>query len=44
MRDDKERLLDIKEAIQKIEKYSKKGAKAFRTDELVQGGLSAISK
>ena len=36
MRNDKERLLDIKEAIQTIEKYSKKGSKAFRSDELVQ--------
>ncbi len=36
MRDEKELLLDILDAIEKIEKYSTKGEDAFYADELVQ--------
>lgn len=36
MRDDRERLLDIQEAIERIEKYSVRGRKAFEQDELIQ--------
>ena len=36
MRDDYERLLDIQEAITKIEKYAARGRKAFEQDELIQ--------
>ncbi len=36
MRDDRERLVDILEAIERIEKYAAKGEKAFRRDELIQ--------
>jgi uncharacterized protein with HEPN domain len=36
MRDDRERLLDILEAIESIEKYVGKGHDAFLKDELVQ--------
>ena len=36
MRDDRERLLDIQEAIGNIEKYAVQGRKAFEGDELVQ--------
>ncbi|RQW80593.1 MAG: DUF86 domain-containing protein [Methanothrix sp.] len=36
MRDDKERLLDILEAIEKIEKYSSIGHEAFVEDERTQ--------
>ena len=36
MRSDRERLLDILEAIKKIEKYSEKGQDFFQRDELVQ--------
>jgi uncharacterized protein with HEPN domain len=36
MRDDRERLLDILEAIRQIEKYSLRGEEAFRSDELIQ--------
>jgi uncharacterized protein with HEPN domain len=36
MRRDSERLLDILEAIGKIEKYAARGEEAFQTDELVQ--------
>lgn len=36
MRDDRERLLDINEAINKIEKYAARGKTAFEQDELIQ--------
>ena len=36
MRDDRQRLLDIFEAIQRIEKYAAQGRKAFERDELIQ--------
>ena len=36
MRDDRERLLDILEAIERIEKYTSKGREAFEDDELIQ--------
>ena len=39
MRDDRERLLDIQEAIQRIGKYAKKGRAAFEQDELVQNWI-----
>lgn len=36
MRNDKEWLLDILEAIEQIEKYSAKGYRTFKEDELIQ--------
>ncbi len=36
MRDDRLRLLDILEAIEKIEKYAAKGRQAFYEEELIQ--------
>jgi len=36
VRDDSERLLDIREGIEKIEKYAMRGRPAFEQDELVQ--------
>lgn len=36
MRDDRERLLDILEAIERLEKYASRGRAAFEQDELVQ--------
>lgn len=36
MRDDRERLRHILEAIERIEKYAQRGEDAFRRDELVQ--------
>jgi uncharacterized protein with HEPN domain len=36
MRDNRERLLDMLEAIERIEKYSIRGEAAFRLDELIQ--------
>ena len=36
MRSDRERLLDILEAIERIEKYAVRGKEVFATDELVQ--------
>lgn len=36
MRDDRERLLDIQEAIERIEKYATQGRQAFEQDELIQ--------
>jgi uncharacterized protein with HEPN domain len=36
MRSDRERLLDIMEAIERIEKYSQEGKGAFEADELIQ--------
>ena len=39
MRDDRERLLDIKEAIENIKKYSAKGRCTFEKEELVQNWI-----
>lgn len=36
MRDDRERLLDIREAIENIQKYAVRGKESFREDELIQ--------
>lgn len=36
MRDDRERLLDIQEAIERIEKYAARGRESFERDELIQ--------
>lgn len=36
MRDDRERLLDIQEAIARIERYAARGRAAFEQDELIQ--------
>jgi uncharacterized protein with HEPN domain len=36
MRDERERLLDIQEAIERIEKYAARGKSAFEEDELLQ--------
>ena len=36
MRDDRERLLDIQEAIGQIQKYAERGRSAFDSDELIQ--------
>ena len=36
MRNDRERMKDIQEAIEKIEKYSMRGKKTFFEDELIQ--------
>ena len=39
MRDDRERLLDIQEAIDNINKYAVRGKDAFEEDELVQNWI-----
>jgi uncharacterized protein with HEPN domain len=39
MRDDREWLLDILEAIERIEKYSSRGKEAFEEDELIQNWI-----
>jgi uncharacterized protein with HEPN domain len=36
VRDDRERLLDIQEAIANIERYAVRGREAFERDELIQ--------
>jgi len=36
MRDDRERLLDIREAIENVQKYAVRGKDAFSEDELIQ--------
>jgi len=36
MRDDRERLLDIIEAIENVQKYASRGIDVFRNDELIQ--------
>ena len=36
MRDDKERILDMLEAIENIERHAEKGREAFERDELIQ--------
>ncbi len=40
MRNDRERLLDILEAIGRIEKYSVRGEEAFRSDELIRNWMT----
>lgn len=42
MRDDRERLLDIKEAIENVQKYASHGREAFRNDELIEAGGDRI--
>jgi uncharacterized protein with HEPN domain len=39
MRDDRERLLDIQEAITRIERYTELGRDAFEQDELIQNWM-----
>jgi len=39
MRDDRERLLDIAEAIEHIKKYAVRGREAFEKDELIQNWI-----
>ncbi len=39
MRNDNERLLDILEAIDRIERYSVRGEEEFRSDELIQSWM-----
>jgi uncharacterized protein with HEPN domain len=39
MRSERERLLDIMEAIERIEKYAAKGRHAFEADELIQNWM-----
>jgi len=39
MRDDRERLLDMQEAIERIERYAQRGRQAFGQDELVQNWM-----
>jgi len=39
MRNDRERLLDIKEAIENIKKYSVKGRDSFEKEELIQNWI-----
>ena len=36
MRDDRERILDIQEAIARIERHASRGRQAFEQDELIQ--------
>ena len=39
MRSERERLLDIMEAIERIEKYAGRGKEAFLQDELIQNWM-----
>jgi uncharacterized protein with HEPN domain len=39
MRSERERLLDILEAIERIEKYAARGREAFDRDELIQNWM-----
>ena len=39
MRSERERLLDILEAIERIEKYADEGKVAFESDELIQNWM-----
>jgi len=39
MKDDRERILDIQEAIQRIEKYATRGKGVFENDELIQNWM-----
>lgn len=36
MRSDRERLIDVLESIEKIERYNPRGRQVFETDELLQ--------
>ena len=36
MRDNRERILDMLEAIERVEKYARRGEEAFRSEELIQ--------
>ena len=40
MRDDRERLLDILEAIERIDRYAVRGREAFEHDELIQNRIT----
>jgi len=40
MRSDKERLLDVIEAIERIEQYSSQGKEKFYRDELIQNWIT----
>ncbi len=40
MRDDRERLLDILEAIERIDRYAVRGREAFDHDELIQNWIT----
>jgi uncharacterized protein with HEPN domain len=40
MRDDHERLLDILEAIERIDRYAVRGREAFERDELIQNWIT----
>jgi uncharacterized protein with HEPN domain len=40
MRDDRERLLDILEAIERIDRYAVRGRQAFERDELIQNWIT----
>jgi len=40
MRDDRERLLDILEAIERIDRYAVRGREAFEHDELIQNWIT----
>jgi uncharacterized protein with HEPN domain len=40
MRDDRERLLDILEAIERIDRYAVRGREAFERDELIQNWIT----
>jgi uncharacterized protein with HEPN domain len=40
MRDDRERLLDILEAIERIDRYAIRGREAFEHDELIQNRIT----
>lgn len=42
MRDERERLHDILEAISQIERYASQGKQAFETDELIQMTLCKL--
>jgi uncharacterized protein with HEPN domain len=41
MRDDRERLTDIFEAIERIQKYTVRGEEAFRSNELIQNWVTS---
>jgi len=39
VKDDRERLLDILEAVERIEKYTRRGRRAFESNELIQNWI-----
>jgi len=39
MKDDRERILDMQEAVMRIEKYALRGKDAFESDELIQNWI-----